>query len=422
MVGVVSQMRVYDSMLPEQTVMCHRLRGAYVISCICLLFVLRTPSLMPLFGIIGIYGTMFCLLWKDIKWRPFAILERTICGALIDVIAAGVAVHFVGGGVCILLPALVAAIVYHGCVYGPQVMLISGMIGSSVFLIAAATLKEWVNTSPLLGGIALSVMMVSILLFVIIYQHAMLSQSGQNDQQSKNVFDDIKKELLSTSKIIQAKDKVIADKELDRQRVEKLNLSLENQVSTDPLTGLANRRCFDKTMVERWREAASLEQNLVLITLDIDHFKNFNDTYGHQVGDECLKTVSETLSREVRSRDALVSRCGGEEFCVLASAMTMLEGEKFAERLRCSLSRSKVSNGKGGFLSVTASFGVAVIKPSRSDAPAAEIPKFIENSDKAMYVAKKKGRNQVFVAPKHEEHWPAIANTHEVKSLPSIAS
>jgi two-component system, sensor histidine kinase LadS len=274
----------------------------------------------------------------------------------------------------------------------------------------------------LIAGIASAVLSVSILLFVIIYQNAMLSQSGQNDQQSKSIFDDMKKKLLSSGKMMKAKDKVIASKELERKRVNKLNISLENQASMDPLTGIANRRCFDKIMVERWREAASLEQNLILITLDIDHFKNFNDTYGHQVGDECLKTVADVLSREVRSCDALLSRCGGEEFCVLASAITMLEAEKFAERLRCSLYRAKVPNGKGGNLSVTASFGVAVVKPNRSDVPAAEISKFIKNSDKAMYVAKKKGRNQVFVAPKHEGHWPEIANEHAAKSIPIILS
>jgi diguanylate cyclase (GGDEF)-like protein len=270
----------------------------------------------------------------------------------------------------------------------------------------------------LLAGIASAVLLIS----VVIHQNARLSQSVKNDQHSKSVFDDMKNKLLSTNKIIQAKDKVIASKELERKRVNMLNISLENQASMDPLTGIANRRCFDKIMVERWREAASLEQNLILITLDIDHFKNFNDTYGHQVGDECLKTVADVLSREVRSRDALATRWGGEEFCVLASGITAVDAEKFAERLRVTLARAKVPNGKGGILAVTASFGVAVVKPNRSDVPAAEISKFIANSDKAMYIAKKSGRNKVFVAPKHGDHWPEIANMHEAKSIPIILS
>lgn len=172
---------------------------------------------------------------------------------------------------------------------------------------------------------------------------------------------------------------------------------LRRMARVDALTGLANRRHFDETLSSEWRRCTRSGKPLSLALIDIDHFKLFNDHYGHQAGDSCLQQVSACLKAGfVRSHD-LVARYGGEEFaCVMPG--TSLEGadakaqalEKAVRALRIPHVKSTVA---GGILTI--SLGVAVATPNVGDECAA----LILCADRSLYLAKDSGRGQVKALP-----------------------
>ena len=168
------------------------------------------------------------------------------------------------------------------------------------------------------------------------------------------------------------------------------NLHLERLSLLDELTGIANRRYFQRALVEGWRTAHELRQPLALILLDLDHFKRINDELGHPAGDATLITVGRHLAKEVRrsgdfstrSRD-LVARIGGEEFAVLLSNTDLAFALHTAERLRAGIATLPAG--------VTASCGVASIIPNAHEGWNA----LVEEADRALYAAKNAGRNCV---------------------------
>jgi len=171
--------------------------------------------------------------------------------------------------------------------------------------------------------------------------------------------------------------------------------ALEQLALHDPLTGLANRRKFqDRYDLERQRQAR-LGLPLTLIMVDIDHFKQINDTWGHLVGDICLKAVAGTLASQLRTID-LVARFGGEEFLVLLSDANAKEGAMVAEKLRRALETAAIETGLTAqpTLTITASFGVATLLPAEM----MELDAAIERADRAVYAAKDGGRNRVCAA------------------------
>ncbi|MFK7913101.1 MAG: GGDEF domain-containing protein [Pseudomonadales bacterium] len=175
--------------------------------------------------------------------------------------------------------------------------------------------------------------------------------------------------------------------ELNRLRAQVDKLSRDSR--TDPLTRIANRRVFDRsirTMVEESeREGAPLS----LIMVDIDHFKLFNDTHGHQVGDDVLRFVALEMRACVKGRD-LLARYGGEEFAVLLPSTPYAGALRLAEQIRAMVEAQPMEDVRGrGNYPVTISLGVA---EHRSGEP---IEEFIGRGDKALYAAKAKGRNRV---------------------------
>jgi diguanylate cyclase (GGDEF)-like protein len=177
-----------------------------------------------------------------------------------------------------------------------------------------------------------------------------------------------------------------------RRQLEDNNRKLERLSTLDTLTGLANRRRFDEALLQEWRRAARDAGSLSLIFCDIDFFKGYNDSYGHQAGDECLHQVACALAEVVNRPADLAARYGGEEFVVLL-VDTVLEGAVFlAERMRArieSLHIAHRSSGLGAFL--TASFGVASLIPR----PGLKPEDVIALADHALYAAKQQGRNRV---------------------------
>ena len=168
------------------------------------------------------------------------------------------------------------------------------------------------------------------------------------------------------------------------------NLTLARLTQVDALTGLGNRRCFDETLAAIWADERMQQADITLIMLDIDCFKLFNDSFGHQAGDECLATLGYAAAHCLRDdRDTLV-RYGGEEFAIILPATSLAEGWSVAERVRqAALDRAVPQAGGGASDIVTVSLGVASVKPAEQSSAA-----LIEMADRCLYAAKRGGRNR----------------------------
>jgi diguanylate cyclase (GGDEF)-like protein len=164
---------------------------------------------------------------------------------------------------------------------------------------------------------------------------------------------------------------------------------LEELATTDALTGLKNRRKFDAEMDAEWRRAARHNMPVALLMIDADHFKSYNDTYGHQVGDQALVGIAICISDSVRRAGDCPARFGGEEFAVLLPGLSTLEALEVAETIRL-----KVEHWSEDPNVTTVSVGVASMTPVAST----DWCHLIAAADKALYAAKANGRNQSVVA------------------------
>jgi diguanylate cyclase len=177
------------------------------------------------------------------------------------------------------------------------------------------------------------------------------------------------------------------------REIETLRGSLESvrvESLTDALTGLSNRRMFDETLRMRIEEARAQKTPLCLMLCDIDHFKRFNDTWGHHTGDQILRFLASAMQAHARP-DFLVARYGGEEFAMIMPRVSVQEAAKLADAMRDAIQakrlRRRSTNEDLG--QVTVSLGVAQLTPS--DTPQG----LIERSDACLYSSKRGGRNRV---------------------------
>ncbi|HXZ14361.1 MAG TPA: diguanylate cyclase [Candidatus Sulfotelmatobacter sp.] len=172
----------------------------------------------------------------------------------------------------------------------------------------------------------------------------------------------------------------------------RLREALRNQSTRDPLTGLFNRRYLEETMQRETRRAVRAEHSLGMILLDLDHFKTFNDTYGHGAGDTVLREAANFLAKCVRAED-IVCRFGGEEFLVILPMADLKATQVRAERIRCQLREKTIMHLGKSLGMVTVSVGVAVL-PDHGTAP----NELFAAADAALYRAKREGRDRVVVA------------------------
>jgi diguanylate cyclase (GGDEF)-like protein len=179
-----------------------------------------------------------------------------------------------------------------------------------------------------------------------------------------------------------------------QDKLRKANDQLQRLSAIDSLTGIANRRCFDATLLREWRRCSRSSLPLSLLVADVDLFKLFNDHYGHQMGDECLKIVAHTLQETTRRQDDLVARYGGEEFAVILPETNPEGAFAVAEDMRAGVARLGVDHAWSTVAPiVTVSIGVASIIPPKDSE--AGISALIKAADDALYNAKESGRNQV---------------------------
>ena len=170
---------------------------------------------------------------------------------------------------------------------------------------------------------------------------------------------------------------------------------LESQVRLDPLTGIANRLALEETLDKEWCRAVRHSQSLALLMLDLDHFKSYNDTYGHVQGDACLRQVAQALATTVGRAGELVARYGGEEFVVLLPSHTQEQAAAVAQRIVMAIRDLRLPHACGvpPQKFVTISVGVAVTQPCFDAAPKDSITQLFEQADSALYAAKQAGRN-----------------------------
>ncbi len=189
-------------------------------------------------------------------------------------------------------------------------------------------------------------------------------------------------------------------RDLDAKVVERtaelqiLNRKLEALSTTDGLTGIANRRRFDEVLASEWSRAARVGLPLALALLDVDWFKKYNDHYGHQAGDECLRSVAGVFASTICRTGDLVARYGGEEFVFIVPATDRDNALSMARKVCEALKALALPHEMSTFGCVTASIGVAAMVPGKTDMP--DI--LVKAADGALYRAKNMGRNQAVLA------------------------
>jgi len=184
-----------------------------------------------------------------------------------------------------------------------------------------------------------------------------------------------------------------AYKELEKlkQQLEEQNAQLEQMSVRDGLTGVANRRHFDDRLDRAWRRSLREGSPLSLVMIDVDHFKLYNDLFGHPGGDDCLRAVAKTLAAQIQRPDDLIARYGGEEFAAILPVTDGAGAGHIAEQMRAAVSALQMAHPRSSTGHVTISVGVGTMRASSSETMNA----LIELADSRLYEAKRGGRDRV---------------------------
>ncbi len=198
-----------------------------------------------------------------------------------------------------------------------------------------------------------------------------------------------RKKLQEKTKELESVNQMLEE---TNQKLQQANKKLEILSHTDSLTGISNRSVFDKILQKEWERCKESRCCLSLIMIDIDFFKLYNDHYGHQAGDLCLRQVAETISECVEHEFATVARYGGEEFAVILPSIDQKKALMLAEGIRAGVEKKNIVHGYSSTADcVTISLGVNAIIPSEEQT----LEIFIKSADMALYQVKNKSRNKV---------------------------
>ena len=251
---------------------------------------------------------------------------------------------------------------------------------------AAGRVRE-IDPFPSLVGL-----MVSVVLVLVALALSIRSCLGQPRVDNRRVlFLLFSLAVLITLTMIRQIITFVSNRQL-YQALRRLYAEMARNAATDPLTGLANHRYFTSRLNREVHRSMRYQRSLALIFADLDHFKQINDTYGHNIGDQALIAVANCLQANVRESD-VVARYGGEEFVVLLPETTLEQAQLLGERLRRAISQIDLPLSQGAMRRLTLSCGVSAFPDTANSAE-----NLLATADQAMYRAKQSGRNQVVVS------------------------
>jgi diguanylate cyclase len=214
-------------------------------------------------------------------------------------------------------------------------------------------------------------------------QHELEQATGSNDEEYGKMVAGAATRLMEANEQLKA-ELASVRRELEQQ-VEQVE-SQRREARTDALTTLLNRRAFDEELLHRFERWRGEREGGVLLLADIDHFKQFNDKYGHPVGDKVLRHVARVIRESIRGLDVLAARYGGEEFAIILPSASMQMARRVGEEIRTAVEAATLRDGELA-LQVTMSLGLA--QATYGDTP----EKLIERADQALYTSKGTGRN-----------------------------
>ncbi len=198
-------------------------------------------------------------------------------------------------------------------------------------------------------------------------------------------------------------------------RQESVNRALQGLVSSDGLTGVANRRTFDERIVSEWKRCVKAKTELAIVFVDVDYFKAFNDSYGHIAGDACLQQVAQALGACVKRTNDVLARYGGEEFAAILPSTNLQDSIVVAERMRSAVEAMHIDHDGSTLGRVSISVGVASV-PAQAHIDPMHVVKL---ADEAAYMAKESGRNRVVAPPDYESKaLPALRRQAARHNLP----
>jgi len=237
----------------------------------------------------------------------------------------------------------------------------------------------------LLGALAAAEMLIIRPIHKLV---AVARRFGEGDLSVRAANSQLPAEFAPLARAFDAMASQLSERELE---LIASNNRLTVMASIDMLSGLANRRGFQSRLDFEWMKAEQCNSRLSLMMIDVDHFKLFNDTYGHPEGDACLSRIGETLAGLAAATSGFAARYGGEEFCLLLPDTDTSRALEIGEMVRAAVQNLAIPHATSSHLAVTVSVGVAGVKPSEAVNPG----DLLEAADASLYVAKRNGRNAV---------------------------